>query len=144
MSLIMIMAFRSNQAFTFVKISAQWVISPPNSICYKMVPSYFLFTLLLYFLFIFYMPRCTPLDFPSITYYLRNFYLVIEQQQRRLFGPNSYGTFRGRRKELLFSDHFFLIRTVLLTFFNDKFIGFSYYTIWRPSLPPFPLLELRN
>ena len=86
----------------------------------------------------------TPLDFPSITYYLRNFYLVIEQQQRRLFGPNSYGTFRGRRKELLFSDHFFLIRTVLLTFLNNKFIGFSYYTIWRPSLPPFPLLELRN
>ena len=33
----------------------------------RLFPSYHLLTLLLYFLFIFYLPRYTPLDFPSVS-----------------------------------------------------------------------------
>ena len=52
---------------------------PPNSTP-KWFPSFLLFTHLSYFLFIFYLPWCTLLDFPSVPRIPCNLYLVIEQQ----------------------------------------------------------------
>ena len=37
-----------------------------SNLNYMRFPSYLLFTFLLYFLFIFYLPRCTQPDFPSV------------------------------------------------------------------------------
>ena len=51
---------------TILRANLTRVISPPNSTT-RRFPSYLLLTLLLYLLFIFYLPRCTLPDFPSVS-----------------------------------------------------------------------------
>ena len=53
--------------YAIIQFSLTWVTSFPNSTP-RRLPCHLLFTLLLYFLFFFYISRFSLLDFPSISY----------------------------------------------------------------------------
>ena len=95
---------------TFVRANLTRNSSPPNSTL-RRFPSYLLLTFLLYFLLIFHLPRCTLLNFPSVSsltslpflsccHRTATTWYIVDEFVHHFYSYCSYKVFKIRRKDL--------------------------------------------